>query len=242
MAADELISPSRVYPITAQLNERTTILNTAAVLVANQLNLSIFKPFWMAKMGILREDEFTDGTLVSPAVIAIPTESFELTILPNRVQMRFSPHALNSAQTELSRIAGGIAVALPHTPFTAVGLNFEYFISTPPSTDFATWNRHCFAAPCLSDLPVIREETARFGSYFSYDILESRLKIDLKPVKQESFPTLPPQPSGSEGIHVAFNYHIDLVQPSSTDEIIAILARWDASFNHSVEVIEYLEK
>ena len=110
---------------------RVQLVETSIVFVANQLNLSIFNPLWFVKQGILREDEFTAETVITPAFVQIPTSGFNLLIIPDRLQMQLLPRTFPIAANEFHRVLGGIIKSLPHTPLKGVGLNFS-FMSVPP--------------------------------------------------------------------------------------------------------------
>jgi hypothetical protein len=202
-------------------------LNRAAVVVANELNLSIFKPLWLVDQGILRREEMTDEFIVSPVAVRAQTTTFELLIMPNRIQLRM----LKSSDQDyeiLSRIVGGIVSKLPHTPYTAVGLNFDYILGIGSGEAFEVWNQHWFgskfAAIVAKDVP----QNVRFGSYVSIDAFGMRLKIDAKPIRNtpstdESRTSLRP---GEEAIRMSMNYHLDLKQPVDVGEILACLKNW----------------
>ena len=88
----------------------------SVVIVANELNLSIFKPVWLCQFDILKPEELSEGILISPAAIQIPGPTFQLVILPNRLQMTFPSSDVDATTEPLNRVLGGILRALPHTP------------------------------------------------------------------------------------------------------------------------------
>ncbi len=206
------------------------LTNSSAILVAHDVNLSIFKPVWLLRHKILTEEELGDETLVSPVVVRIPAPRFELLVLPDRVQLRpdlGSP----AAQDDLLRVLGGIVSILPHTPFTAIGLNFEYARKCPRSAKFAEWHRPKFAAPYALQMVPGSHPAARFGAYFSFDVMDMRLKADIKPGRVDKpAPSLADQLTPEQEVMQAkFNFHRDLVQPPEVGEILTVLGRWNSA-------------
>lgn len=202
----------------------------SAVLVAHDVNMSIFKPVWLGRQEILTDEELTGEVIVTPALVRIPTDRFELLILPDRIQIRPAP-AFNKAQASLLRVLGGIVSKLPHTPFTALGFNFEYMIQPGEGIDFKAWNRQTFAAPFSPRATVETQGDVRFGGYFSMDVLDMRLRADIKPARaasgdaeQGADSPLPP-----EAMQAKFNFHRDLESPASVAEILAALGAWDGA-------------
>ena len=165
-----------------QVGENVFCGPSSTVLVANDVNVSIFKSAWFGRNQVISEDEMLDDVLISPGIVQIPTRNFQVIIVPNRIQFFLPPQRFDVGQQEIDRVLGTIVRLLPHTPYTAIGLNFEYIV-TPPSADtFYEWNRKWFSAPLVEKFPEAKDKTSRFGSYFSMDSLEMRLKIDIKPV------------------------------------------------------------
>jgi hypothetical protein len=212
-------------------------------LVANHFNLSIFHPLWFSKFKILREDELEQNVLISPALVVVPTSKFHLTLLPERAQMQFNASGYSEAAVELLRVIGGIVKTLPHTPYTAVGFNFDCVLVAPEGAQFPEWNRSSFAAPRLRSAKGTEAEDARFGAYASFNVSGARLKANLLPVQQSAI-----QPgvresdhSQTEKMHINLNYHRDIPQPADPEWVLQILDKWESTFDHACEFIRSLE-
>jgi len=210
---------------------RSTLVNASAVLLASDFNISIFKPLWLTSNDILQEDDFGEGTLISPAAIQVPSRSFDLLIMPNRLQMVLK-RPTQESQAELLRVIGGVAKTLPHVPYTGIGLNFGYLVPAPDGTDFFAWSTAKFSASWASLVVSPHDTAARFGSYLSYDFMAMRLKIDIKPTRQQE---------SSDLMLAEFNYHLDLKQPGATDQVLEALQKWRAAIKHTFEVVNLLE-
>lgn len=203
------------------------LVNASAVIVAHDVNLSIFRPPWLRDQGILTDDELQGDVVATPVVVRIGARGFELTVLPDRLQFRPALQSDN-ANSDLLRVLGGIVSALPHTPFTAMGFNFGYRIIQPKGIDFAQWNRSRFASPvAFAVIPSGAQGTAHYGTYFSFDALDMRVKVDLKPIRKEGF-----------AMHSDFNFHRDLPQDPSIAEILRYLANWNTAALIAHEIAE----
>ena len=181
--------------------------------------------------------------LVSPAVNVFPAEKFELMILPERVQMRFHPKGYPTAQEELRRVIGGIIRVLPHTPYTGMGFNLDFRICEPGGIDFAKWDRQLFMAEASSRITDPSDNEARFGCYVSFNSLGGRMKVNMLPVHQQQVTSTPSGMSSSEAdaVHVAFNFHTEIVPPASIDVMTQVLDRWDNVFDLCCEVMRKIE-
>lgn len=205
----------------------------SCVLVAHDMNLSIFKPHWFTSNKILSQDEFSDDILFAPGIIQIPTKEYGLSVFPNRVQMRFETEC-EHARDYLLRIIGGIVKTLPHTPYTALGFNYEYRLI--PSSDFSSWNREIFGGLRVSAAAPNDDVDARFGAYFSFDLHGMRLKVDAKPIKIQV------DGENKECQLVVLNFHRDLNQPVDVEELTSLLKQWDVCYSYSQSLVDSLDR
>jgi len=215
------------------------LVNASAVVVAHDVNLSIFRLPWLRDQKILSEEEVAGDVVITPPVVRIPARSFELLILPDRVQVRPSGDP-GKAQSDILRVLGGIVTTLPHTPFTAIGLNFDYLMTPEEHTEFQSWNKDNFAAPFSLDLIDSAQEKARFGAYYSFDTLGMRLKADLKPTERTEQPEggVLKSSAGPEAMLGKFNFHRDLKEHPGVGEILQVLGRWNDAASLALKMAE----
>ena len=224
-----------------QPTPRHVLVDSNAVLVANELNLSIFKPSWLQNAGILTEQELSGQIVITPGLAQIPTDLFELVIIPNRVQITFRPAGLVTARAILTRIIGGIATTLPHTPYQALGINYQYHIGPPQGTEFGRWDRQLFALPAVCTIVQADDTKARFGAYFSLDALGMRVKVDLKPVVAQLNDPQGRRLAETELINAALNYHTQLPDADRLPMLLSTLAKWDEAFQHAATIIQSIQ-
>lgn len=201
---------------------RIVPVRSSGVLSAHDVNLSIFNAIWLVREGILEEaDISTKESLFTPALIRIPTSTgAELLILQDRIQLSFDPKVVENAEPLFARVLGGIVAKLPHTPYSAVGLNAEFLLAPRDETEFGQWNRKHFSSlfSATSD-----SSSDRFGCYLSTSQLEMQVRVECRPARIKE--GQPPFAPGQEAMHVSFNFHRDLAaqQPAL---ILQQLAKW----------------
>jgi len=204
------------------------------VVAAHQFNPSIFKQLWLVKNDIVDEDDFGDGCLFSDPAVKVESGSFALLVVPP--QLQFVPRVPPEEQQQLIVAkVGAVVQALPHTPYTAVGLNF-FWHARPEDGDLPALTRRLFY---VAEKPLFRQfqsQDSRFGGYFSKDTLGCCLKLDVKPIM------LPPEDEEGrrEVLQFAFNFHLDV--PQEGDDPVTCIRRqldhWDEARNEATRIVE----
>lgn len=199
------------------------------VVVAHQFNPSLMSQLWLVRNDIVAEADFRPGCLLSDVVANVRTRQFDLFVVPE--QLQFVPRC--EAAEEATLIAdkvGRIVRTLPHTPFSAMGLNFTWTVLPDEGEDATALSRTFF----LGNSPLYREfdfPSARFGAYMSKDALGCRLKLDIKPLT-------PPAGQGPERFGFQFNFHLDITDDNPVQQIERMLRNWTEAKAESERLIE----
>jgi hypothetical protein len=209
---------------------KTFFADASAVVIANDVNLSIFKPPWFSRTGIFTDAELTGEIVISPVMVRVPTDEFEFMVFPNRFQMTFKGLPENG-QESMDRVLGSIVNTLPHTPYSGVGLNFNHLVSPNAEDSFFDWCKKEFSCNTANKACPNEPDDARYGCYVSRDVLGGRLKLTIMPTR---IANRLPDPSADwqvddDVMRVAFNYDFKVEQtdPDSVcDQVTAILAKW----------------
>lgn len=209
--------------------------NMTAVVLARDVNLSIFRPDWLSRLGVFTDDEILENFIITPGMVQIPTKSSDLIILPDRFQWRPKPPATATSQGALA-VLGKILQELPHTPFAAVGLNFEYWVS-PGQSAFVNWHQK-LAISQASKTIAEDDHTARYGFYVSRDFRGFRLKLTTLPTK---VPAAKPIPEGTEALAFRFNYHCDLRTEDRAAEACEQLRALDDAFAEASRLLDAVD-
>ncbi len=216
------------------------IENSSVVIIAKDFNISIFKPFWLIKNNIFREEELSGNILITPPAVQIPSKNFQFIVLPDRLQIAI-PREYPEAQSDINRIIGGIVTVLPHTPYTAVGLNFNYLVAHEAQDTFSKWERTLFASSFSNKVLSAKDANTRFGSYLSLDALGTRLKIDIKPTNAgENIEALCNSwHPGQNLTRMHFNFHTDVTNTDAPAQLVVDkLGKWTESFALSQELTQ----
>lgn len=208
------------------------IVNANAIIVAQQFNPSIITQLWLVRNDILTEDDFREGCISSPMLSQINSREFSLLTMPNRLQ--FTPNDVAGENGNLvTTKLGGIVSRLPHTPYSAIGLNFTWHLD-PEERKINELTRTIF----YRDIPLFREfdtEDARYGGYLSKNVLGCRLKLDIKPIIMSI-------PTRKEYLQLAFNFHLDLTGDNPADEILSLLNHWNEAQGLSSQIVGTLQR
>jgi len=199
--------------------QKPALVLGTAVVAANQFNPSVISQLWLVRHGLAGEDDFGPTCIFSPEFVQLGTTTFNLTCTP--LQLQVAPVGDTSLWGKvLKDVLGKMLALLPHTPFTAIGLNFHWQVRLDPSTAGET-TRRLFAGRSAVYRP-FETSDSRFGAYLSKDHDGMRLKLDIKPTSMD----------GGEAIHLAFNFH-RAVADHSIEDMRDALSKWDGALAFS---------
>lgn len=204
-----------------------TLNDSGAVLVAKSLNISIFQQVWLIEHGVINKDEFSENTFFSPMAVNVPTPTFDFLVVPDRIQVTMKSNFDNAGEL-FTRTIGKIVATLPHTPLTALGLNFNYILSLEDHQKFESACRKiilCDTNPLSAEFD---SEDSRFGVYASKDCFDGRLKLDIKPIKKES----------QESLLLNFNFHHETPKP---DNVTNALGGWPDKYNYAQKISNMID-
>jgi hypothetical protein len=214
------------------------LMNAAVVITAVQLNPSIFTPPWVSKHLDLSDEEFRQGSAVfTPTVANLTTPHFNLLVLPDRLQCTLIPPESEGALVRKAILT--IVDALPHTPYTAVGLNFDWHLFNDRMLSEVT--RKLF----FSDANwLCREFTAPdacFGVYVSRDYAGCRLKLTVLPHRSQKMVD-GVLVDGPESVQFSFNFNLDLYTGDRPKLIKGMVDRWDEVRVEAARIIDLATK
>lgn len=205
------------------------------VVTASKFNPSILNQIWLSKKGFVREGDFLDACIFTPVLVQVQSRQFAIFAIEDRLQFSFQPHSENKPEI-VEKIFGGIISELPETPYTALGLNFVWNFTPRLSIEEA--GRALFPNPLSPLYQAFDAEGARFGGYFSKDVLGFRLKLAALPVLiQEG-----PQDGGMRAKDVfqfQFNFHADV---KSHADVGPLLKNWAAANKMALEMMQMVER
>lgn len=186
------------------------------VIIAHDLNPTIFKQTWLIKQGIFTEDEMLDSSFYTPAAVNVRSKNADLLIVTDRLQLSFSGEG--NHEDVANRIILKIVNALPHTPYTAIGFNFIWIAEPVEGQGLPSFLRETLLSNTNPLSSYFYTDDARFGMYLSKDFLGMRMNLDIRPVLSHEGQT-------RENLRLAFNFHVD-IKEEAVKTISNVLKNW----------------
>lgn len=206
--------------------------NNNIVILAKSFNPSVFNQYWLIKNEILSEGDFDNSSIFTKDIAQISTESFNLFILPDQLALTFK------AENEIFVIENILEKCirlLPHIPFTAIGINFIYYI--PKVINGKNSSRRLFFNSTNYLDKEFDVDDANFGLYLSKNYLNSRLKLDIKTSLIGDNNAVDTE----EKIAYSFNFHKDL-KDNTLEDILAMLKNWNNFSEYSEQLVSNFYK
>ncbi len=201
------------------------------VIVAQNLDPSVFSELWSVRNGILAEGARPGESFLSPVAARATTADFELLVVPERLQ--FAPRTpTDDAQQIVQDTVGRIVALLPHTPYRAFGINFDWLATTEDQALFCSSIRRMFVPEASELYSHFAEADARFGAHLSRDALGLRLRLDIQPIRRDA------DGAKAEGLLYHFNFNLDLQGERAPEQIQQGIGKWAESRRLSQEIFE----
>lgn len=206
------------------------LVSANIVVVAQNLNPSIFTVLWLVEEGIIQREDVTGKHIFTQVGTSIPTPNFKLDVLPERLQIAFTDISLENPESVIDAV-WKIICKLPHTPYTAIGTNISWMVAPDDQDEFSEFMRNLFVKPELPLYKRFTEDNARFGGYLSKDFLGTRMKVDIKPRSEKD------AEKATESLFFTFNYHLGLEHGKHMESVKEFLDNWNAMRNESKSII-----
>jgi hypothetical protein len=207
------------------------------VVLANVFNPSVVSQAWLLTNQLVDQAEFGKVSISTPQIAQHEIGSVFLLAAPDRLQVSF-PGGDGAAISRAAGLAQAIVDKLPHTPYTSLGMNFEYGVELPETTIAATV-RGWFLGDRNPLASQFEAEDARFGSYFSKGYEGMRLRVSILPV------ILTGGGQRREALRFQFNFHRDVNTANPQEaarEAAETLSAWQTYRGEAVRLVEVVEK
>lgn len=205
------------------------LANSTVVIAARQFNPTITREYWLVRHGVLGPEEVQQGSVFTDVIVQVNSPRFRLHITP--AQFQFSPTVSPDEQQNLINDKVGVIVEnLPHTPFTAIGLNFTWHLIPDESDSIEQLGRTLFYSDDHPLYHTLDSADARFGGYVSRNILGFRMKLDMKPSIRVN---------GEQRVdfmNLAFNFHLELPEDESVAAIVNAIQQWETVSNEAQRI------
>ena len=211
------------------------LLSQNVVIVTQDVSTTMFNQYWFIHNGIFSPEEILADSIFVPGLTNLSTQECNLIITPNQFQFNVksddSTTSCKCITERLMRIVEKVSGA--GIQMKAIGLNFIWKIFEE-NIGVPQFSKRLFYLPSSHLHQVFDVKDARFGTYVSKNFLQSRLKLDIKPVISDG--TGEP----NEFILAAFNFHRDLTVDNSkqlTVELLEQLKSWNLYYDESARLV-----
>lgn len=195
------------------------LVDCNTVIVANNFNISLINIVWLFKNEIFTEEELKGATSI-PVMLEIQSpDNFKFNLVADRLQFSVNPTQEDKAGIIIEKV-GKLVETLPHTPYSAVGLNFVYHVT--PANTIEDLGRSLFFNNNSNLHKAFDNDNSRLGGYFSTDKLGGRLRLDIKPITI-NFPNKKPV----EKMQFSYNFNFAIDQENGVKKITQIFQKWD---------------
>jgi hypothetical protein len=184
------------------------------VVLAENLNPSLFTQLWLIKIGVISETDNIEGSFFTPTAVNLITPKFDLLVVPERLQLTIKIEEPREQQEVLNKICGNIIKAIPHTPFTAIGFNMEWIAVSRYKHEFHDILREMFVSEKNPIAPFFKTDDSTFGMSFSKNEIGTRLSLNVSHVINNK--------EGTHGLRFKFNFHKQ-IENSDRERAVAIL-------------------
>lgn len=181
-------------------NHSLMLINKNLILTAENFNVSIFRESWFLENEIFnKEDIDSSKTFFTPSMIQVEGGGIRIVINPLQMILSLTKEEEGFEKFNLLYL---ITKNLPHIPYQASGMNFDFLIEDlgGKKSNVSILNDH---SPIHNEF-INNSENPRFGIYASKDYLNSRLKLDIKPVMA----SINNQEESKEYLHLKFNFNL----------------------------------
>ena len=206
---------------------------SSIVLTAQSFNPSVFTETWLSEYRVLPADKLVGVRIFAPQVAQFQASQVQVLVAPPKMQITFPILAEGEDHELACGIASRTVELLPHTPYKALGLNFDYFVPSPEGQDFNEYDRVLFGDGASKLLAEFRTPDAKFGRYFSKAFGDARLKVDVKPVKAG--------PQNKDLLQFSLNFHHALPEVPLEERaklLLRMISTWGKLRNYSERLVE----
>jgi hypothetical protein len=190
----------------------------AFILTAKSLNPSIFNQIWLSREKLVEDSEFGPQSITTAGASQHQIAKLALLVVPDRLQLLINPFERESMDRADS-LCAGIVARLPHTPYLALGINFDF---APTVSNAAAVTRKLLGVNDARLAAAFDDPSATFAGTLSKPIRDGQLNFRIAIAEG--------QKKEESSLALQFNHHFDLssLAPESVgDEVARLVHSWD---------------
>jgi hypothetical protein len=208
------------------------------IVSATDINTSVMGEKWFIQKNFLSADEIIDGkTIITPVYTVIHSKDFRIQVLNNQIAIFIEKLENDSELTgKAISLARKIIESKALNSVMSMGTNFSYITDRMENIEEMT-TKLSFNPSNKFHQHIKGNDKKRFGSYTSFDFLDARLRIDIKPEY-----SIESKIEYSEVLIAQFNFHKNFNEENSTIEAFDFLENFEAFKNYSDETVDIINE
>lgn len=203
-----------------------SLLMQNIIVAAKAFNPSIFSQLWLMQQGFINEQDKIEHQILQPMIAQLFTHTLELTVIPDRMQIVFINELRENPDTLVEKTKG-IIKALQHTPYVAIGANFDWKITSRKLMDIIERLFKESSEPFLSNFA---NPGTKFGFFISLEPEELKpnitVNLDIRPLKGQD-----------DDMRCAFNCNMDLTGDNKIDDMSGFLDKYNLMKKYSDNIL-----
>lgn len=191
------------------------------VILASAHNPSIMSPDWLRNKGLLSEK--SKNFIYTPDFSLFESESYNLILDRQRLQiMATAAEQDESTVKSIARIASGYIALLPEIPYTALGLNFSWSVTS--DDELKAPGIELRLNPYKDWKSILEDHDLAYGGVVYARKEPYRLSLTITPENDNK-------------LIYKFNYHHEVTEIDA-DKILSYIAEFPKLYLHSLKVIK----
>ena len=209
-----------------------TLMDASVVVVARGFNVPLFSQLWLRRKKIFSEKELTGAIpLFTPAVAQVETTDCVLSVQQERLQMR-----IKNLESDALRKIKRIIEALPECPYTGLGFNFRWGI-TSFVEDVSAVSRKNFLPtsrqnPWCSEFK--KDSSVSVGAFYCKKLHDSVMNLEIRP--QIITIGVGEEQASKDSMVFSFNFHYGITSPLSKEKWERMFDTWEEKYKESERI------
>ena len=195
-----------------------------------------FDRHFFVKNGMVSDIEIDEKSVFLPQISQLVTSSTHLTINP--LQMIINAIKPDDKDDIPAKVASNLLTTSKGQIVTASGINFSWFLTLDSEQKMAEFSKKmCFNEANKIQASFFNTDDAHFGFYSSKRFEDSRMKLDVKPVKYKLNDL-----EDANALQFDFNFHNDYREPATEMKGLEVtLAKYSRFREESDKIISSIK-
>ncbi len=196
-----------------------SLIANGFVVINNGLDLSNLNSYWLVSNDILKEEDLNRNHVFTNNFIQINLNKYTFTLNNNSIILTINNNYSEQDYNEGVEKLIFLLKKIKNTTNLSCGINFNWVLDGLKDDEYFELSKKLFFVKDNALYEDFADGSPCFGAYMSKDFQGSRLKLDIKPIHS-------PEDKKLGTLHFNFNFHRDLIDSSSLEELSNYLIQW----------------